>query len=96
MSTINYTLRVDEADKRDAETIFKELGMTLSTGINIYIKAVNRQKKIPFELAVGRSSVTARPFRSSLLDAPKIATDGHEVDRFMERKRLEKELEYSG
>jgi len=96
MSTVNYTLRIDEADKRDTETIFKELGMTFATGINVYLKAVKRQNKIPFELAIGGQPVNTKPFRSSLLDAPKIVTDGHEVDRFMERKRLEKELEYSG
>jgi len=96
MSTVNYTLPIDEADKKNAEAIFKGLGMTFSTGINIYIKAVNRQRKIPFELAIDRQSATTKPFRSSLLDAPKIVTDGHEVDRFMKRKHLEKELEYSG
>ena len=52
MATINYTLRVDEADKQKAEQVFKALGMTFSTGINIYIKTVGRQQRIPFALAV--------------------------------------------
>jgi len=56
-------------------------------------KAVRRQKT-PSEIAIIRQSATTRSFRSSLLDAPKIKTDGHEVDRFMERKNLEKELEH--
>ncbi len=46
----NYTLRVDETDKKKAETVFKTLGMTFSTGINIYLKAVGRQQRIPFAL----------------------------------------------
>jgi len=52
MATTNYTLRVDDADKQKAEQVFKELGMTFATGINVYIKAVSRQLKIPFELAL--------------------------------------------
>jgi DNA-damage-inducible protein J len=46
----NYTLRIDESDKQKAETVFKTLGMTLSTGINVYLKAVGRQQRIPFAL----------------------------------------------
>jgi len=52
MANVNYTLRVDETDKKKAEQVFKTLGMTFSTGINIYLKAVGRQQRIPFSLAV--------------------------------------------
>jgi DNA-damage-inducible protein J len=52
MATINYTLRIDETDKKTAEEVFKTLGMTFATGINIYLKTVGRQKKIPFNLTV--------------------------------------------
>ena len=52
MATVNYTLRIDERDKTNAEKVFKELGMTFSTGINIYIKTIGRQQRIPFELAI--------------------------------------------
>ena len=51
MTTVNYTLRIDEADKRKAEQVFKALGMSFSTGINIYIKTVGRQQRIPFSLS---------------------------------------------
>lgn len=34
-----------------------------------------------------------KPLRSSLLDAPKLQSDGYEVARFMERKHREKMLE---
>ena len=52
MSTVNYTLRLDEIDKQKAEQVFRALGMSFSTGINIYIKAVGRQMGIPFPLTV--------------------------------------------
>ena len=52
MTTVNYTVRLDESDKKAVERVFNQLGLTLAAGLNIYIKAVIRQQKIPFELAV--------------------------------------------
>ena len=58
MATVNYTLRVDETDKKTAEQVFKELGMSFATGLNIYIKAVGRQQKIPFNMDLSEKAVT--------------------------------------
>jgi addiction module RelB/DinJ family antitoxin len=55
MATINYTLRIDETDKQQAEQVFKALGMTFATGINVYLKTVTRQQKIPFMLEIGQT-----------------------------------------
>ena len=58
MATVNYSLRVDEADKQRAEQVFRSLGMTFSTGINIYLKTVGRQQRIPFTLALDEQTTT--------------------------------------
>jgi len=55
MAAVNYTVRLDEADKKAAEQIFGELGLTLAAGFNAYIKAVVRQQRIPFEMALNPS-----------------------------------------
>jgi len=94
MSTINYTLRVDENDKKDAEAIFKSLGMTLATGITIYLKAVKRQKKIPFELTVTEHSdnatiptrVTPEEKKEAFMALDGILT-GYSVDLDTEREK---------
>ncbi len=52
MATVNYTLRLEEADKKSAEQVFNQLGLSLAAGLNVYVKAVVRQKRIPFELSV--------------------------------------------
>jgi addiction module RelB/DinJ family antitoxin len=52
MATVNYTLRVDEADKNNAEQVFRNLGMTFAAGINIYLKTVGMQQKIPFDMDI--------------------------------------------
>ena len=58
MSTVNYTIRLDEADKKAAERVFNQLGITLAAGLTIYLKTVARQQKIPFELALGEQVKT--------------------------------------
>ena len=91
MATTNYTLRVDDADKQRAEQVFKELGMTFATGINIYIKTVSRQQKIPFELALNPQTF-ANKKNSTKLEKKNAFTAldgilaGHEVDLDKERE----------
>jgi DNA-damage-inducible protein J len=50
MST-TITVRVDESIKKEANEIFKEVGMDMSTAINIYLKQVIRSKGIPFKVS---------------------------------------------
>lgn len=45
------SLRVDDAVKREAEITFEEIGLSMTTAINIFLKAVAREKRIPFELS---------------------------------------------
>ena len=50
MATIN--LRVDEGLKKDAENIFSELGLGMTSAITIFLKAVVRNDGIPFSLEI--------------------------------------------
>jgi DNA-damage-inducible protein J len=52
MPASNYTVKFDESDRRAAEQIFSELGLTLAAGLNVYIKAVVRHRRIPFDMAL--------------------------------------------
>jgi DNA-damage-inducible protein J len=56
MATVNYSLRIDETDKQRAEQVFNELGLSLAAGLNIYLKAVIRKQRIPFDLAIENSA----------------------------------------
>lgn len=42
------TVRVDENVKKEASSIFKEVGLDMSTAINVYLKQVIRSNGIPF------------------------------------------------
>jgi DNA-damage-inducible protein J len=48
--TINVTIRLDREVKEQAERMFYDLGMNLSTAFNIFARQSLRQGKIPFEI----------------------------------------------
>ena len=45
------SLRIDDDVKRKAEQTCADIGLSLSTAINIYLKKLGREKRIPFELS---------------------------------------------
>lgn len=49
--TINVTIRLDRDIKEQAESMFNDFGMTLSTAFNIFARQSLRQGKIPFEIS---------------------------------------------
>ena len=48
--TINVTIRLDREIKEQAEKMFDDFGMNLSTAFNIFVRQSLRQRKIPFEI----------------------------------------------
>jgi len=52
MATTNVSFRMDENLKKQAELVFEEMGMNMTTAYTIFTKTVVRLGKIPFEIAV--------------------------------------------
>lgn len=53
----NINIRVDEEVKRKAEVIFNELGLNMSTAINIFLRYSVRYGGIPFDLRIEKPNV---------------------------------------
>lgn len=51
MATTSVTIRMDENLKKQAEVLFEDMGLNMTTAFTIFTKAVVRQGKIPFEIA---------------------------------------------
>ena len=51
MSLTTITARVDQKDKADFDAFCSSVGLNTSTAINLFVKAVLREKRIPFEIA---------------------------------------------
>lgn len=50
MAQANLSVRIDENDKKSFETFCTETGMNVSVAINMFIKTVLREHKLPFEI----------------------------------------------
>ena len=50
MSQATLTARVDEKDKREFDSFCSNIGLNTSTAINLFVKAVIRENRIPFEI----------------------------------------------
>ena len=50
MKTVNVTFRVDDELKAQADALFSELGMSLSTAFNIFLRQSVREQQLPFSV----------------------------------------------
>lgn len=50
MASVNITIRMDENDKRNAEKLFSELGLTMNAAFNMFAKQAIREQAIPFKI----------------------------------------------
>lgn len=50
--TTNINIRMDKDLKEQAESLFSELGMNMTTAFNIFLRQSVRQGKIPFEISL--------------------------------------------
>ena len=66
MATINTSIKIYEETKREAQKLFKDLGLSLSTAINIFLKQAIREKGIPFYInSLPENSELAQAFEEA-------------------------------
>lgn len=51
MSQATFSVRMDESLKRQFDGLCQEFGMNASTAINVFARAVVRERRIPFEIS---------------------------------------------
>ena len=57
MNQSMLSVRVDSSDKKEFELFCNSTGMNVSTAINMFIKAVLREQKLPFEIRTEKSDI---------------------------------------
>jgi len=50
LNSTSVTFRIDEKLKKQAEVIFDEMGINMTTALNAFVKATVREGKMPFDL----------------------------------------------
>lgn len=51
MAQVTFSVRMDEGLKEQFDSLCADFGMTASTAINVFARAVVRERRIPFEIA---------------------------------------------
>ena len=72
MSTTNVTIRLDSQLKAQAEALFSELGLNLSTAFGIFLRQSVREGRIPFSISLNKPN---QETIAALLEAERIAKD---------------------
>jgi len=48
--TVNLNIRMESEIKNQAEDFFADLGLSMTTAINMFVRQALKQRKIPFEI----------------------------------------------
>ena len=51
METTNVNFRTDATLKRDADALFNQMGMNMTTALNIFLRTTVRAGRLPFDVA---------------------------------------------
>ncbi|MGI6435573.1 type II toxin-antitoxin system RelB/DinJ family antitoxin [Syntrophomonas erecta] len=71
-STTNISIRMDAELKAQADALFAELGMNISTAFNIFVRQCLREGRIPFEIALKQPN---RETIEAMLEVERMAKD---------------------
>lgn len=72
---VTMNIRVDESTRVEAETIFEQLGLTMSGAINMFLKQVVREKAVPLSLELD-PLFTSRTVKEDMEAARKLRAEG--------------------
>jgi len=64
MPTSTFSVRMDEALKTDFDALCAKFGMNTSVAINIFARAVVRERRIPFEISAESGNPGLRAFQA--------------------------------
>ncbi len=70
--TTNISIRMDSELKTQADALFAELGMNLTTAFNIFVRQSLREGRIPFDISLNQPN---RQTIAALIEAERIAKD---------------------
>ena len=89
-NSTNLNIRVDSNLKKDAEDLFKRLGLNMSSAINVFLTQSVREQAIPFEI---REDKPNRKLLKALKEAEKMEKHPERYKGYHNLEELMKDLE---
>lgn len=91
MAQATFSVRMDETLKKQFDTLCSDFGMTASTAINVFARAVVRERRIPFEIVSPEPEITRekamKAFMALRTQAEKDFPQGMTLDEINEEIR---------
>ena len=94
MAQTTLSVRMDENVKKQFDAFCNAVGMNTSVAINLFVKTVIRENRIPFEIGLGNDPFYSEANQSRLIEAAKRIEAGNgiehdliEVDDFAKNKQ---------
>lgn len=72
MASTNFSVRMDSNIKKQCEALYGELGMNLTTAINVFLRQSLRVGGFPFEVKLDQPN---KETMAAMLEAERIAKD---------------------
>lgn len=86
MATINISMRIDEELKKQAEDLFNDLGMNMTTAFTVFAKQAVREQRIPFSVSreiPNEETLAALDEVKRMKQDPSIGKSYTDVDKMM-------------
>ena len=80
MAKVSTNVSIDADIKKQAQELFAELGMDLSTAINVFLRQALRQHSIPFEITADNPNKETREAIAEVQRMKKDPTIGKAYD----------------
>ena len=71
-ATTNVSFRIDTNIKNQADTLFSQLGLNMTTAFNIFLRQSIREGSIPFPITINTPNATTI---AAMLEAERIVND---------------------
>lgn len=87
MATTSINIRMDEELKRNFEAFCADMGMTMTTAINVFVKKAVRENRIPFEISgdvPNTTTIEAMQEVQKMKADPSFGKTYSDVDQMME------------
>ena len=84
----NVSIRMDDNLKKQAEDLFNDLGMNLTTAFTIFVKQTIREQRIPFEITreiPNSETISAINEMQQMKKNPSLGKAYTDVDKMMEK-----------
>ena len=96
MAQTTFSVRMEEGLKRQFEGLCQEFGMNMATAIHVFVRAVVRERRIPFEISSLETELTREGAMQAFMTLRQEAKRSGAVDMTLEEINREIEMARQG